>query len=79
MLTIRWASSPGPGSPLAMGIAGLAAAITIVPGSSTGVGAVGQGDPGSAALDSGLGDSGSGRGSGAGVGDTGSVGGAGMG
>src|SRR4051812_39212512 len=33
LLTIRWANKPGPGSPLAMGIAGFGAAITTSPGS----------------------------------------------
>src|SRR5262245_22103780 len=32
LLTIRWASSPGPAKPLAIGIAGLAAAITTAAG-----------------------------------------------
>src|SRR5262249_51494504 len=32
LLTIRWANRPGPGSPLAIGIAGLGAAITTSPG-----------------------------------------------
>src|SRR5262245_57471637 len=33
LLTIRWASRPGPGNPLAIGIAGLGAAITTAQGS----------------------------------------------
>src|SRR5262249_34046468 len=33
LLTIRWASGPGPGRPLAIGIVGLDAAMTISPGS----------------------------------------------
>src|SRR5262245_39266301 len=33
LLTIRWANRPGPGRPLAIGIVGLGAAITISPGS----------------------------------------------
>ena len=33
LLTIRWANRPGPGSPLAIGIAGFGAAITTSPGS----------------------------------------------
>src|SRR5690348_4478890 len=34
LLTIRWANSPGPGSPLVMGIAGLAALMTTAAGSA---------------------------------------------
>src|SRR5258705_12817442 len=50
LLTIRWASSPGPASPLAIGVAGFGAAITTVLGSRNwhggGGGGVGRG-PGS--------------------------------
>src|ERR1700758_4735358 len=67
LLTIRWASRPGPGSPLAIGIAGLGAAITTSPGSGSRngcawgcgrwLGSVGcmLGDTGSDPADAGLG------------------------
>ena len=54
LLTIRWANRPGPGNPLAMGIAGLGAAITTAGGDEVAAAA------GSGSLGSGLAENGPG-------------------
>src|SRR5436305_1212191 len=56
LLTIRWANRPGPGSPLAIGIAGLGTAITTVLGSRSWHGDVGGSGRGLWAMGSGGGE-----------------------